>query len=299
MRSISPDLIISQYYTDDLDGRSVFLHLLHDQALEKYRHVPYILLSDPDIRDKYMRELHNLGLRGWFTAPAESTWIREILENILLTRDNRQYNLELQQEIKRSQYRYRDLLENANDLIFTLDENGYFTYLNNRFTPLTGWQKEEWHGKPFLTLIDHRDRDTAINHYQMAHQGKARIFEAVILGNASISPVLSFNITPIFDKGNIVGSIGIARDVTDQKKMEREILDLKNFNESIIRSMEAGLLTIDLEGKITSFNGGAEQILGWEAAEVLGKSMQDVLKPGEVQTILSKPPSPGSPSYIR
>jgi len=93
--------------------------------------------------------------------------------------------------------------------------------------------------------------------------------------------------------------MGIARDVTEQKKMEREIHDLKNFNESIIQSMEAGLLTTDLSGHITSLNSGAEKILGWQVDEVVGKRVDSVLNSNEADYLLSNPPKPGSLPYSR
>ena len=294
-----PHVIISGYHTDDLDGGAIFKEFVKNPKFEKCRRTPFILYSDAEFRDRYGQEFLDLGLNGWFTKPLGAHEFREILINLFMLQETFHRNRELQQEVKRSEYRYRDLLENANDFIFTLDDEGTFVYLNNRFSPLTGWDKEDWSGKPFLSLISPEDRDTALQHYQMAHQGRARIFEARILGKESDASVLSFNITPIFERGSIVGSIGIARDVTEQKMMEKEILDLKNFNESIIQSMEAGLLTTDLEGKITSLNEGAERILGWKAGQAVGKQIKSVLKPQEVDFLLSNPPPPGSLPYSR
>ncbi|MCJ7813035.1 ATP-binding protein, partial [bacterium] len=71
------------------------------------------------------------------------------------------------------------------------------------------------------------------------------------------------------------------------------------FNESIIQSMEAGLLTTDLEGRITSLNAGGEKILGWKARTVVGKQIKSVLKSEEVDFLLSKPNSPGTLPYSR
>ncbi|MBN2031301.1 PAS domain S-box protein [bacterium] len=221
------------------------------------------------------------------------------MENFIMANEINRKNRNLRQEVKRSEYRYRDLLENVNDFIFRLDDKGRFSDLNNRFHSLTGWEKDKWLGEKFLSLIDPADRPSASEHYQMAYQGRARIFEAKILGNSNRSSMLSFNISPIIERGKIVGSIGIARDVTEQKKMEREILDLKNFNESIIQSMEAGLLTTDLEGHITSLNAGGEKILGWKARSVIGKQIKSVLKPEEVAFLLSKSPLPGTLPYSR
>lgn len=296
---VRPDLILSEFQTTDLDGRTVFLRFVKNHKFTKFRHIPFIIFSDYDTRSTYGQELFDLGLGGWFTKPFGAHELQEVLENLFIANEINKRNRELRQAVKRSEYRYRDLLENANDFIFTLDDQGKFVYLNNRFTPLTGWEKDEWSGKAFLDFIDPAHRKVALEYYRMAHQGRARVFEAKILGHSSESPILSFNITPIFERGSIVGSIGIGRDVTEQKKMEKEILDLKNFNESIIESMEAGLLTTDLDGRITSLNTGAEKILGWKTVEVLGKQIKSVLKPEEVDFLLSSSPPPGSLPYSR
>ncbi|MFQ5753565.1 MAG: PAS domain S-box protein, partial [bacterium] len=83
-------------------------------------------------------------------------------------------------------------------------------------------------------------------------------------------------VNPIFERGQVVGCVGIARNITEKKQLEQEIIDLKNFNESIIQSIGSGLITIDLERKITSFNTGAEEVLGYSEQEVIGKSLDEV-----------------------
>ncbi len=299
IKKIHPHLIISEFHTTDFNGKSILYKFMNDAEFIEYRHIPFLFFSDQDTRKAYSQECFDLGLMGWFSKPFKGRELREILENFIMANKINRKNQNLRQEVKRSEYRYRDLLENVNDFIFRLDNKGRFSDLNNRFHSLTGWEKDKWLGEKFLSLIDPLERPVASEHYRMAHQGRARIFEAKILGNSNRSSMLSFNISPIIERGKIVGSIGIARDVTEQKKMEREILDLKNFNESIIQSMEAGLLTTDLEGHITSLNAGGEKILGWKARFVVGKQIKSVLQPEEVDFLLSKPPSPGTLPYSR
>ncbi len=206
---------------------------------------------------------------------------------------------ELKKRVRKSEYQYRDLLENANDFIFTLDEFGLFTYLNNRFSPLTGYDKNTWVNKSFIDLIQEKDRESVQNHYDLAHQGKARIFEARIKTAQNRTMIVSFSVTPIFEKGHIIGSMGIGRDVTETKKLEKEILELKNFNESIIQSMEAGLLTIDLDENITSLNSGGEKILGWKSSECVGMSIRNRVPSEEVDLLLIKSASPNSRRFSR
>lgn len=286
---LRPDLIVSDYHTQDLDGRAVFFAILESKELKPFQPIPFVLISDEPPREVYGSELFHLGLMGWFVKPLNPHEVREIFWNVLWLHEVFQKNQMLKQEVKKSEYRYRDLLENANDFIFTLGQEGDFVYLNNRFKPLTGYEKEEWLGKSILSIIDPTDRKTAFEHYKMTHQGRARVFESRIVNKTSEPTVLSISLTPIVEKGKIVGAMGIGRDVVEQKRMENEILELKNFNESIIEGMQGGLLTIDLEGKITSLNTGGQNILGWKGEEVLGKPLKSVLKPEEVDVLLHNP----------
>ncbi|MCK5145950.1 PAS domain S-box protein [bacterium] len=274
---LQPKLIICEFMTADWTGKTIFEHFMTDSLFVQYRQIPFIFFSHQTYKRMFKASFLNKGLWGWFTKPFGAHELREVIENIFQGLETAQKNQELRQEVKRSEYRYRDLLETANDFIFTLDDNGCFAYLNNRFAPLTNLDKEAWIGRNFLDLISDTDRSLALERYEMAHHGKARIFEAHVMTHNIQSPILSFNITPIVERGAIVGSIGIARDVTDRKRMEKEILDLKNFNESIIESMEAGLMTIDPDGRLTSINRGGEVILGLKSQDVLGSTLNELL----------------------
>jgi PAS domain S-box-containing protein len=296
---IKPDFIFSEFHTLDLSGRDIFISLLENKSLTEYSTIPFVIFSDDFYRSKYSQELFELGLRGWFSKPFGSHEIIEVIDNFFHLHEILQKNIELQREVRKSEYMYRDLLENAYDFIFTLDHKGKFVYLNNRFQSLTGYEKEKWMEKKFVEIINKDDRKNVKSHYTMILNGKARIFEARILNNSSNSLILSFSITPIFDRGKIVGSMGIGRDVTEQKQLEKEILTLKNFNESIIQSMEAGLLTIDLDQNITSLNAGGEKILEWKEKEVIKKKIDSILTQEEIILLLSDPPNSRGYNYSR
>jgi PAS domain S-box-containing protein len=300
LAGMEPSLIVAEFQTDDMNGRDVFLALQRDKRFSTRQPVPFILFSsNAEPRTHYGEELFGLGLCGWYLLPVELSTLRDIFYNQVQLQNGFTLNRQLQQEVKRSEFRYRDLLENAVDFIFTLDAEGHFLYLNHRFNGLVHNGKDKWTGKPFLSIIDPKYQAAASEQYHMAQQGRARVFEAKIACHDNPRPVLSFSITPIFEHGKIVGSIGIGRDVAEQKKMEQEIVDLKNFNESIIESMEAGLLTMDLDSNVTSINSGGQKILGWKAEEIIGKPIRSVLKSDEVDSLLSNPNKPGTPSFRR
>ena len=299
IQSIKPQLIISGYKLNDCNGIEFLNMLLESCTQLKLGEIPFIFLTSKE--DQVKNSVHNSdkGLWGWYTFPFGAHELREIIDNLFHYQDVLFSNEELRQEVRRSEYRYRDLLENANDFIFTLDETGHFLNLNNRFTSLTGFNKDEWLGKPFLALVEQSDSENAGHQFHRTQQGRARVFESKIKSRTENSPTISFGISPILERGQIVGAMGIGRDITDTKQMENEIIELKNFNESIIQSMEAGLMTLDLKDCITFINLGAEKTLGWSSKELITKPLDQVLRSEEAQIILKKPESKRDLSFSR
>lgn len=294
MSNLQPRLICCGFYSQDLNAKELLQKMNQSRSFNEIRTNPFVLFSDKSLRDQYGETLFKKGLSGWFTKPFGPHEIREVVQNLFLLQNTLRKNIELDQKVKRSEYQYRDLLENASDLIFTLNPEGYITFLNNRFTTLTGFRKETWINKHFYSLIHESGQKIIERHLQMIRQGKARLFESRLEG---LPLILSFSITPLFEKGSIVGAVGIGRDVTEQKNLEKNLTDLKNFNESIIQSMEAGLLTIDLENRITSLNRYGEAVLELQQSDLIGQPIQTVLPQDQLIKLLNESEQIESFSY--
>lgn len=68
------------------------------------------------------------------------------------------------------------------------------------------------------------------------------------------------------------------------KASMNEIIDLKNFNEDILRNITSGIITVDRRGQITSFNAGASKIL--EYTPISGSGLPPTTAPEHLETIL-------------
>jgi PAS domain S-box-containing protein len=248
---------------------------------------PVVMLTAKRREDVNPAKLFQLGLRMYLEKPFASRELINVIENVFILHDLRQRNRELEQRIKRTEYKYQDLIENASDLIFTLNTNGQFVFINRRLSVLTGYLREAWKDRDFLDMVLAEDRSSAEINFRNTLKGKSRIFEMRIRGQTGKIIHLSTNINPIFDRGEVVGCVGIARDVTQRKKLEQEITELKNFNESIIQSIGSGLMTVDLERRITSFNQAAEEVLGWRSFEVVGRYLDEIFSPEECRRLLT------------
>ena len=73
----------------------------------------------------------------------------------------------------------------------------------------------------------------------------------------------------------------IARNLTEQRRLEDELEARDRFMANILQDSADAIVTLDLNDVITSWNRGAEQVFGYSASEVVGKSL-DLLVPPEL-----------------
>lgn len=286
--SEKPDLILLDYMMPTMNGYEVVRELASNPEYRPAADTPVIMLTARTSPLSHRTKLFELGLCMYLEKPFANRELINVIENIFVMNDLRRRNKELEQSIKRTEYRYKDLIDNASDLIFTLDEAGNVISLNRRFSGLTDHARDEWLSRNWLELVAPEDRITSELNFRDVIQGKTRHFEMHLAPSNGKTLCLSVNLNPIFQHGEVVGCVGFARDVTQRKKLEQEITDLKNFNESIIQSIGSGLMTIDPNERITSFNQAAEETLGHRALEVIGKSMREILPPEECNKLLPK-----------
>jgi PAS domain S-box-containing protein len=282
-----PDLVLLDYVMPHMNGAEVLQELAGNPVYRSVSETPVIMLTAKMRQDVNYTRLFQLGLSMYLEKPFASRELVNVIDNVFILHDLRQRNRELEQRIKRTEYKYQDLIENASDLIFTLNTHGQFVFINRRLSVLTGYLREAWKDRNFADMVLPEDRASAEINFRNTLKGKSRIFEMRIRAQTGKIIYLSTNINPIFDRGEVVGCVGIARDVTQRKKLEQEITELKNFNESIIQSIGSGLMTVDLERRITSFNQAAEEVLGWRAYEVVGRYLDEIFSPEECQRLLT------------
>ncbi len=112
----------------------------------------------------------------------------------------------------------RLLFAEANDLAYVYDTVGNIVFVNKPFEKLTGWNQEEFYGKPLDALFDDGHLDMARNAFARTLQGEGQQCEMYFKNTEELYEHKTF---PLRDgKRNIIGVMGIARDVTARKRRE-------------------------------------------------------------------------------
>jgi len=126
------------------------------------------------------------------------------------------------EELARSEARYRALFEQAGMIIFTVDAEGYLTSLNNTFEEITKWRVDEWIGRPFAELIAAEDRETSIEHFNAVLRGERMTHDYRLRTKDGGEVIVESSPQAMRLDGEVIGVLGIARDVTRRRHEEVE-----------------------------------------------------------------------------
>ncbi len=161
-------------------------------------------------------------------APAIMVQLRDITERKQLEQQLQEYSeaLELKvqertREINETKTYLENLLENANDVIYTLDTDQRFTYVNSQ-VEAWGYGKDDLIGRPYLTLLSKRHRGRRLKN--TLDIGAKQVYEVEVMSRTGEPRDVTVSVSPLTDAdGRIVGVLGIARDITATKRMEQQI----------------------------------------------------------------------------
>jgi PAS domain S-box-containing protein len=128
-----------------------------------------------------------------------------------------------EEDLRRSEERYRDLVDNATDGIFTLDLQTNLTSVNPAFESMTGLTQASLLGQPLIPLLNPDDVPVAVQMFGMALQKQEPpAFELRLQPEDGECVTGEFKITPQTRNGDLVGVLGIVRDISRRKYVEAE-----------------------------------------------------------------------------
>jgi len=140
--------------------------------------------------------------------------------------------------IRERERRFRALSENAPDIIYTLNVNGRFSYVNPAWGKIIGYQKEDVIGKSFTDFIKKEDMERfipAFNHIRDNRQTIIDLYVSILHKDGSERSFYMSGAPDTDSEGNVIGVVGTFKDVTDLKKSEFE---LRGMNESLRQEIE-------------------------------------------------------------
>jgi len=200
-----------------------------------------------------------------------------------------------EKELKESEEKFRNLFERVRHGLFISTKEGHFLDCNQAMWGLLGYQdKEEFLKIDILKdlYVNPEDRKTFME--QVENLGFIKDFEVEFKKKKGERITVLLTATAKRDEtGTIIGYEGLNIDITDRKKMERELRETNDFLMNLIDSSVDGIIVTNMKGNILLFNKGAENLLGYRSEEVVEKmNIRSIYSTGVAKEVMEKLKSP-------
>jgi len=155
------------------------------------------------------------------------------------------------------------------------------TSLNPAFEKITGWSRADWIGKPFSSILHPDDLPSALRAFHGALCGEVSpTLELRVRARSGEYLMGEFIMPPLIADGKVIGISGVARDITERKRVEENLRALmeelntqKEFSDAIYNNTPSGIMVLDREGHILKINHPGAEILKISPTEALGKRL--------------------------
>ena len=203
-------------------------------------HIPtsVIMVSGDDSIDSAIQALR-YGAVEFVRKPGDMAHIKHKVDNALHRRHLEHRHALMMARLEQSERLHRFLVENSPDLIYTLDDQGRFLFVNNRFESMLGYSRDEVIGKHYSTVVFDDDRELVRFVFnerrsdnrasanievklKAKNDGKTRTYESRCVV-AMLSAVGIYGEGSGSRTGNFMGTYGVARDITERKIAEETI----------------------------------------------------------------------------
>ena len=188
---------------------------------------------------------------------------------------------QLEIELNNQKRFLKTMLDTIPDFIFYKDINSVFLGCNKAMAEkVLGSSKDQVIGKTDFDLIKdielaefyrRKDREVFLVRKTLKNE------EIIVLTDGRELQTETVK-TPFWDEqGNLAGLIGIARDITKRKRLEKQLREQAEYAELLFRTVPSVVVSVDKNRRITRWNKIAEEVTGYTAAEVIGKECSWVL----------------------
>ncbi len=159
-------------------------------------------------------------------------------------------NARLYAEVEESERRYRHLVDNSPDIVWSVDAEGRFTFFSDSLESRTGWKPEELLGKPFTTLAGEGSTSDALAAWEAlredpSRERRVRLDLPLADGRISKSEVAMTGSTV---DGRFAGAHGAVRDISERERLEG---DLRTQAAELAASQERSHLARELHDSVT------------------------------------------------
>ncbi len=264
-------LAISGYTLEELQDKHP-LDLVHPDDRDFVRQQAVESLKGKVSKPYRYRFLKKSGGWAWILEQVTSIQYRGKPASVGSFMDITEYK-HLEDDLRRSEERFRTIFEEMNETYYEVDLRGHFTFVNDSMCRNVGIPKEQLIGASYKLTTAMEDIDKTFKIFNEIYRTgepvrglKNRYIDKD--GNVRWVELSAFPIRN--EKGDIIGFRGIGEDITERVKAEEALSKSEERYRTLLEEMDEAYYEVDLRGSFTFVNDALCRLLGYTREEAIG-----------------------------
>jgi PAS domain S-box-containing protein len=266
-----PDLVILDVQLPDISGFEVCQRIKSNPDTTS---IPVLHISASLVESKDKAQGLESGADGYLVQPVEAIELIATVRSLLRIRQAEESALTLAQE-------WQTTFDSIKDGVGLLDREGRFLRCNNAMTELLSKPSSEIIGCLYQEVI----QATLGSTDAMLFTGVRETRHRQSIEIRSSGRWFSITVDPVLDEGGaFTGAVYILADITDRRRAEAALQASEERFRLLLENVEDyGILFLDTQTHINGWSVGAERILGYHEAEVLGQPSSIIFTPEDIE----------------
>ena len=222
----------------------------------------------------------NVVLTEWKGNPASLVFLRDITDR-----------KKMEETLRESERLHRQLVENADDIIFITDCEGRFELINPIAQRISGYTEHDLIGRYFLDLIPGSHKRSVQRFYLRQHIKKVRdtYLEFPIITKSGASLWIGQNVQIITKDDQVIGFQAIARDITARIRAEEALRESEKKFRRIFETSSDTIYLSTIDGTFMDVNPAGEKMFGYTREELLKINITETYhNPDDRDTFIDK-----------
>ena len=290
------DLALLDMVMPDING-----HQIMDFINSKSPETLVIVITGHGSMESAIESLRR-GAYDYLRKPFEPEELLKTVENALNNKRLEREKKTIQGKLALTEKRYRYLVDNSPDIVYILDHEGRFTFVNDTIEPLLGFEANQLIGNHYTSIVFEEDIDQARYHFNERRTGKRAAVSTELRlkfyhNGDHLKPsekkhlAVELKAMGMYDRPadskdkKFTGTYGVGRDISARKQAQEALRESEENFKALAANANDGILIATGEGVHVYVNKQASEITGYSVPELLKTTIKDLIHPDEFKEI--------------
>lgn len=214
------------------------LDFVHESRQQNYRDQISKVMTGITVRYDHSYEMEKDKIQ-WFSFTLNPVYNQDKIEGVCITAIDITERKESENSLKQSEFRYRQIVETAQEGIWMIDEFNKTTFVNEKLCEIFGYSKDEMLGKEIYYFMDEEGKQIAAKLMQDKRRGEKGRNDFKYISKSGKEIWTSISTNPITDdKGNYKGALAMVADITEKVLLDAKLLEDEKKYRSLAHQLE-------------------------------------------------------------